>query len=1002
MFKIVRLTLLLALIAMCVLVQAADAPFSGRIAVSLAGALSYPFGVKQVPEKSLNVNAESTKNTFSDVWGECSRYNKSMHLGAISVKEITATRMQFTIDMTINGDAWIKGGTAQYIVDVTRKDGVLTGTYTGTNEGVTGKCDVTGKVEGIELPPQEIDPNWKPIEIGEHPRMLFRKSTLPELKKKMATPFGKALTDMMKNSGDPVALGMMYQLTGDKSYADRAIDATQRVMDDRDGGAFALGRFWGYRTVLVGNAYDLCYDAWPIDFKERVENYLDWIIYKCIYRGHRVGTVNWAPGSNYTMVIQPGNATGAIALWGEKGGKPLEPLAPRMDIPRLTPLVDAPAAGVPVVTLEDNKIPTEWLLAGPFEQRVNQHVTPYYDYQDVDCLASVGGEAKVKPVPGMKVQFKNQTIEWKSISAAKDPKLFFSRFDASKSKVILDSSAVPGSRENMHIYYYTEVLVNDPGYYEVPLTFYEGRCFINGTRLLNGDIVYLDKGRYSVLLPVAMADGEYTASFTMRKTTEEKATAYYADPTRQTTFEKNKKAYDAALATWEANGERNQQWISNADMLRHLNYMNIQYGMGDGGFQGEGEGYTLECAAVEHDFAVQYQNAFGRSITGRPDISHFAPRYVMTTIWDTANNNKGIDRPINQTYGRGGGMTISGRYFTRSIALCPKEWQPALLWFWMKREGTTIDEVCTEAGAKKLFGKGEYDAMSRVQAFINFPLDVDAKSPDTIMPHTWYASGKGLCVFRDNWNDNVSTVAQIYAKQGMSNGWNQSEAGCFQIRGLGHEWAYKNNDGLGKTGTRWFDNVVILPEDDMETGENMQVTKFVGDEKTGSGAVSIDMDKMLRSKGADIHGVRSFAADYGVEGTPAVFALVDHITGGKSKVWNFQLPREAGNKLSVDGNTFSITNGDITFKATFVGDKDVKIATKTVDVSADAHAGTKAFATSLQATSADGKGGDFFVVMTLQKGTAAEVKTEGEGLNSKVTVAGRTITFDGTILKITK
>ncbi|MEI7833076.1 MAG: hypothetical protein WCJ56_07765, partial [bacterium] len=726
------------------------------------------------------------------------------------------------------------------------------------------------------------------------------------------------------------------------------------------------------------------------------------IIYKCIYRGHRVGTVNWAPGSNYTMVIQPGNATGALALWGEKGGKPLEPLAPRMDIPRLTPLVDAPAAGVPVVTLEENKIPTEWLLAGPFEQHVNQHVNPYYDYQDVDCLASAGGEAKVKPVPGMKVQFKNQSIEWKSISAANDPKLFFSRFDGGRKTVILDSSAVPGSKDNMHIYYYTELQNNTPGYYEIVTNFYEGRSVINGIRVNNGDIVYLDKGRYSVLVPVAMGDGEYVANFSVRKSTEEKATAYYTDPARQAAYLKNKASYDTTLAAWEANGERNQQWIGYADMLRHLNYMNIQYGMGDGGFQGEGEGYTLECAAVEHDFAVQYQNAFGRSITGRPDISHFAPRYIETTIWNTVNReNNGNERPINQTYGRGGGQTIPGHYFARSIALCPKEWQPALLWFWMKREGTTVAEVRTEAGAKKLFSDGEYDAMSRVQAFINFPLDVEAKSPDTIMPHTWYASGKGLSVFRDNWKDNVSTVAQIYAKQGMYNGWSQPEGACFQIRGLGHEWAYKNNDGLGKTGTRWYDNVVILPDDAMDSFEHMQVTKFVGDEKTGSGAVSINMDKMLRSRGADIHGIRSFATDYGVEGTPAVFAVVDHFTGGKTKIWNFQLPREGG-KLNIDGNTFSITNGDTTFKATFVGDKDVKIAIKTVDVSEDAHKGTKASHTSLQATSADGKGGDFFVVMTLQKGTAPEVKSEGEGINTKATVAGRTITFDGTILNITK
>ena len=176
--------------------------------------------------------------------------------------------------------------------------------------------------------------------------MLCRKSQLPALREKAATPFGQALIARIQACTDPVAQGFLYQMTGDRAYADRAFAGTVATMANRDGGPFALGRFWGYRTSVVGTAYDLCYDAWTHEQREQVQNYLDWILFKCEFRKHRVGTVNWSPGSNYTIVIHPGNAMGALALWGDKGPAPLEPLPPRTEAPRLTSDFVAPA-GVP-------------------------------------------------------------------------------------------------------------------------------------------------------------------------------------------------------------------------------------------------------------------------------------------------------------------------------------------------------------------------------------------------------------------------------------------------------------------------------------------------------------------------------------------------------------------------------------------------------------------------------------------------------------------------------
>ena len=132
------------------------------------------------------------------------------------------------------------------------------------------------------------------------------------------------------------------------------------------------------------------------------------------------------------------------------------------------------------------------------------------------------------------------------------------------------------------------------------------------------------------------------------------------------------------LARWKAAGGRDLNYLHYSDSYRRWCYLCLHMGMGDGGFQSEGEGYTLECHHVIHDYACIFQKAFGKSLTGRTDISHFASRYVFTAI-------PGEDgRMFQQSFGGHGGGTISARYLGRAIALCPKEWQPALLWHWLK------------------------------------------------------------------------------------------------------------------------------------------------------------------------------------------------------------------------------------------------------------------------------------------------------------------------------
>lgn len=156
--------------------------------------------------------------------------------------------------------------------------------------------------------------DFKPPQAGEHPRLFFRKTDLPDLKKRAETPEGKVIIARLKellgggdamptefnpnkgkqpdgaNGFEPKAatgqtytlfhaagFGMLYQLTGEKKYADLGKQCAEKALDgqrDRDNrysfkdptGALRAGS----SLASMAMAYDLCYDGWDEDFRKKV------------------------------------------------------------------------------------------------------------------------------------------------------------------------------------------------------------------------------------------------------------------------------------------------------------------------------------------------------------------------------------------------------------------------------------------------------------------------------------------------------------------------------------------------------------------------------------------------------------------------------------------------------------------------------------------------------------------------------------------------------------
>lgn len=235
-------------------------------------------------------------------------YNAMDHEGVVTGAKTTGDRSLLTVEMTIHDDPWVTGGTATYTLDLKKDGAKFAGVFTGKFNGQDVKGAVAGQLRE-ELWPAPVA-GVKPFEPGEHPRIVFRKADLPALRARMETPEGKAIIARLKQqlgggeamptlfqtarSADgpgakslPVGaftlqhgmgFGLLYQLTGDKKYADLARqcvdkavvenvrDRDQRYSWDRPGGKLRAGSSY----AAIATAYDLCYDAWPEEYRREL------------------------------------------------------------------------------------------------------------------------------------------------------------------------------------------------------------------------------------------------------------------------------------------------------------------------------------------------------------------------------------------------------------------------------------------------------------------------------------------------------------------------------------------------------------------------------------------------------------------------------------------------------------------------------------------------------------------------------------------------------------
>ena len=262
-------------------------------------------------------------------------YNGMDHEGTVREVPAPGGRVRLIVEMQINPDPWVPGGPARYSLDLARRGDACEGTFSGTFNGRDVKGKAAGSIRADPWPsPAEGRTRFEP---GEHPRLIFRRSDLPALRKRMETKDGKAILDRLREIlgregkwtlWHGMGCGLLYQLTGEREYAALARQHVQyarsgeranvdgRYSYVRPGGKLRAGSSY----AAVAMAYDLCYEAWDEGYRKGLARELD----RKLWEGTDVSLVQAEPAAP-GLVLKTGGgqhdpASNHYGAWNGGGG----------------------------------------------------------------------------------------------------------------------------------------------------------------------------------------------------------------------------------------------------------------------------------------------------------------------------------------------------------------------------------------------------------------------------------------------------------------------------------------------------------------------------------------------------------------------------------------------------------------------------------------------------------------------------------------------------------
>lgn len=986
------------------------APLSGEVVLMLEGGLQRGSG-GQAESKRFNLqwDLQCDRNTCEEeVWGYGAEFNKADHQARLQQFQIRPQRLQFQMQAVIHADKWTEPGAADYQIDLRRQGDRLEGSFRGLHNGepVAGKA--WGKVRSLNRPAA----NFVPPKPREHPRLLFRRTDLPALRDKAKTPFGQAVVAQLRaklaetplrdaSADDALGYGLLYQLYSKQSDARAARQILQRRITTpihpgpHDRPAQALPMAFAYDLI-----YETCDRSLHRDLQIWLHRQAD-----ILASGRDRTDFNPTPWSNWNGIYRSVLGTIALTLWDEPGWQAPPPPAPPV-MTDLAPVQDLDLdASVPINPLEAERVPTQWLVAGPFP--LNSPLNA-----PADPLASLGGVARARPPAGTTVKLKAEFGKGGSARTFQplSPQFLWNHPRYTQGETWLDIAS-PVQNSHGRIYFYTVLENQEPGWYRAGIRTRYGNAvlYLAGQRLVENDAVYLKSGRYPLMVEARVGPRSGWKADSSRQAIAPRFIPTTAADAEQVHAQR-RWIYDRLLANWQAEYKRDRA-DPDADDWSHLAARNLarylSTALGDWGWNSEGQNYTQWTMDLVLPYLHAYRNVLGIDLqpslnlgdaapASTTNVQHFLPLDIARTVYR---------QPLTLNAFGSGDRTAGLNLFASGFAATAPDYQPAALWAWNQLLGINRGELA------------EFDsARTAALTLVNYPLDAKPRPPEEVLPAAIRDRQKGGYVFRDRSRPNSDLIAQVYLKSDLRRAaWWYVGDGTFRIDGLGHAWAVKGAQHKHQVQDRRFENVVQFPED--------AIGGFGGEEiafqaaTDGSGSISASLNRSYRgqktvdgkrlkpinlygefleenTEDLGIRGVRAFAADYsGLAGVPGLFVVADRLSGGGSKIWQMVTPAE--HDLTIDGNTFTLTAPDGTnLHGSFIAPTNVTLAplsNQTFEYS-NLKGQPQKNTVPLRGIQATG-GNTFFVVMTLQRGEAPPVQVSGSGLAAKVTVGKQAIRF---------
>lgn len=859
----------------------------------------------------------------------------------------------------------------------------LSGTWRASIDGKELGGSVTGTVTTPALPAAGFA---APVP-GEHPRLLIRKADIPALREKARTPWGQRMLQRLQatypyKSNMAGARAMLYMLTEQRKWAEEARTLLEADLDEH--GWLNVGPVHdpARRAMEDCIAYDLIHDTLDEAFRQRFRDLM----------ARRVGTLygfnhiirpNGDDASNWSALFRSGCGVVALTMTGEKGVLYPDPAKPQLA--RIAAPQDLRVGeGVPVVRLPADKVWHDWLYAGPFKLRFGQ-----------DALADLGGAANARPDVTTKVKAEapgrsaggtfspvpREAIVTKQSHQAPRWMVGDVCLAAPHVKAPL-SRNVPFST----VYCYSVIENDRPGYYRVDLIDYQlndPAVFIAGQRLVRGDYVYLEKGRFPIMavLPVLRLvatnshDRNYIAfHLALKSATDEEARQWLDAQTRWHAAEledlKFRREYCARTGRADPMAEF---WVEHA---RRRVEAWLQIANGEYAFNAEGEAYNQHAFRCVLPLAHLYQNTTGLPLSPSVNQGQLLLGYAARTIFreDSASLHTNTN----------GGGPLGVDSWARGFATVPDKFRPAVLWAW--------DRTQALADAGKLGGPwltvDKLDPLSAAFMFVNYPVDGKPAAPGAVVPHVIADTHKGAYVFRNCWHDADDVAATFLAVKTVGGARNTNGAGTFQISGLGCDWVARSAEVPDAKGANRVHLPGVMPKGSVD-GDVIHLLP----QKDGSGEICVRLDEAYPGRKA----TRWFTADYsGRSGATALFAVADRIERGKGDAM-WQLVTDQSVPVSINGNRVTLkAAGGATFCVTVVNPARAKIEAipdehKFEAQYLDVHRNATFKRTVIRVTGGD----SFLVLMTLQRGEAPMVKVGASGEPTVLSVGHQKVRFDG-------